>query len=522
MTAKGCNRNYSLFIFDKLDFKKEEFVMKNRQGVLYLIPKSSYYDSEKDMVAEGKRLHADMFNEDRELYTYLLYFKEATYYSKSLMMNNLLTNSLHKEENSELLKRDPDLLKVEDALIMHALFNENITHALKMLLTLKESRLNNSRTSRIILQFIFDRGNTDTIAIKYRNKLKQLLIHALGLRTVNEILDRTYNGVKKFEKAIAIYDNPYAMEVFEFVFGRETEFKSPKLQEYMRMKKAFENNSVDFREPTDLPIEVLIGFNNFYKTGYALTSLIGLGNLSKKQKIQMQNTVKRHSNDKMELKIDLNEYSIMELYKYMYSKKDITPEEIEECASIIEGKATELHKRIEDNFIVDLNNTALIIDCSDSNKGSAQTKLHPFFKNITLGNVLKGDKDIAVTYVGGIKEDGLFQPSGHTDLSSALLKVAKEGYKNVIILSDGFENVNNFDKTYKQLKKIGYDLNVIHFNPVFSPKNFSFKEISPDIVAIPYTSEKDIENLMLFYLLNVDGEQFKKVMREKIESELLA
>lgn len=496
--------------------------MKNRQGVLYLVPKSSYYDSEKDMVAEGKRLHDSMFNEDRELYTYMLYFKDATYYSKSLIINNLLSNSLHKEENAVLLKRDPELLQVEDALIMNALFNENITHALKMLLSLKDNRLNNSRTSRIILQFIFDRGNTDTIAIKYRNKLKQLLIHALGLRTVNEILERTPNGVKKFEKNIAVYNNPYAMEVFDFVFGCEREFKSPKLQEYMKMKKAFETNSVNFREPTELPIEVLIGFNNFYKRGYSLTTLVAMGNMSAKQKIQMQNTVKRHSNDKMEIKVNLNDYSIMELYKYMYSKKDITPDEIEECTSIIKAKANELHKRIEDNFIVDLNNTALIIDVSDSNKGSAQTKLHPFFKNMTLGSVLKGDKDIAVTYVGGVMENGLFQPSGHTDLSSALLKVTKEGYKNVIILSDGFENVNNFDKTYKQLKKIGYDLNVIHFNPVFSPKNFSFKEISPEVVAIPFASEKDIENLMLFYLLNVDGEKFKKVMREKIESELLA
>ena len=244
--------------------------MKNRQGVLYLIPKSSYYDSEKDMVAEGKRLHADMFNEDRELYTYLLYFKEATYYSKSLMMNNLLANSLHKEENSELLKRDPDLLKVEDALIMHALFNENITHALKMLLTLKESRLNNSRTSRIILQFIFDRGNTDTIAIKYRNKLKQLLIHALGLELLMDS-DRTYNGVKVKESHHVT--TIHTLEVFEFVFGRETEFKD-KLQEYMHEELL--KTTVLISETSDLQSGFLLALTTSIRL-IRPNSLIGLG-----------------------------------------------------------------------------------------------------------------------------------------------------------------------------------------------------------------------------------------------------
>jgi len=497
--------------------------MENKQSLLYLIPKSSYYNSQKEVIEEGAALHDEMFLKDRELYTYLLYFTESTYYSKSLIVERLLANSIYKDEYKPLLASDPRLTEIEDALIFNTLFNESITHALKLLLQLKKDKINNSRTQKLIIRFIFYRGNTDFIAIKYKNKLKQLLVHALGLKTVNDILERRPEGYVKYNKLIKVYGNPYDLEVFDFVFDKDREYTSEYLKEYVKIRNDFKNNTVDLRKPVNLPKEVLEGFNNFYHRGINITTLISMGNVSNKQKIQLQNTVKRHSNNTMELQIDLTKYSIMELFKYMYNKTDITKEEINECSHIIKEKAKEIRESIKDDFVVDLNSTAVIVDCSDSHWGSAQTKMHPFFKNMTLMKIFENDNKNNIFLVGGkTNNNGLIEPSGDTDLSSALLKVATQGYKNVIVLSDGFENVGSFDKVYKQLKNIGVDINVVHFNPVFSPKNFSFKSISDDIIAFPYTSEKDIKNIMLFYLLNTDVEAFKKVVRERIEQELLA
>ena len=167
---------------------------------------------------------------------------------------------------------------------------------------------------------------------------------------------------------------------------------------------------------------------------------------------------------------------------------------------------------------MDLDDTAVIVaDCSDSHMGSAQTKMHPFFKNITLMKVFENkDKDNIFLVGGKPTIMVLLSHSGDTDLVQHFLKCLRQGYKNVIVLSDGFENVGSFDKVYKQLKNIGIDINAVHFNPVFSPKNFSFKSISDSIVALPFTSEKDIKNIMLFYLLNTDAEAFKKAIRERI------
>lgn len=497
--------------------------MENKQSLLYLVPKSSYYNSEKEVIEEGVALHNEMFLKDRELYTYLLYFTESTYYSKGLIVERLLANSIFKDENKDLLANDIRLPEIEEALIFNALFNENITHALKLLLQLKKERVNNSRTQKLIIRFIFDRGNADYIAIKYKNKLKQLLVHALGLKTVHDIVERRPEGFAKYNKLIKVYGNPYDLEIFDFVFDKERQYTSEYLKEYVKIRDDFKNNTVDLRKPVNLPKEVLEGFNNFYHRGINITTLISMGNVSDKQKIQLQNTVKRHSNNTMELKIDLNKYSIMELFKYLYNKVDITKEEIDECFRIIEGKAKAIRDSIQDKFVVDLTNTAVIVDCSDSHFGSSQTKMHPFFKNMTLMKVFENEKKDNVFLVGGKTDaNGLVQPSGDTDLSAALLKVAAEGYNNVIVLSDGFENVGSFDKVYQQLKNIGLNINAVHFNPVFSPKNFSFKSISDSIVALPYTSEKDIKNIMLFYLLNTDTDAFKKVIRERIETELLA
>lgn len=498
-------------------------IMENKQSLLYLVPKSSYYNTKEEVVKEGQALHDEMFQGDRELYTYLLYFTESTYYSKSLIVERLLGNSIFKEENKALLNEDPRLVELEEALIFHALFNENITHALKLLLQLKNNRINNARTQKLILRFIFDRGNADFIAIKYKNKLKQLLVHALGLKTVHDILEDRPEGKGKFDKLIRVYGNPYDAEVFDFVFDKEHHFTSEYLQEYVRIRDDFKNNTVDLRKPVKLPKEVLEGFNNFYQRGINVATLIAMGNVSEKQKIQLQNTVKRHSNNTMELKINLNNYSMLEIYKYLYSKADITKKEIEEGLAIIREKAKDIRASIEDDFVVDLNDTAVIIDCSDSHSGSSQTKLHPFFKNMTLMQVFQNSDGDNVFYVGGKTDsNGLLQPAGDTDLSTALLNVAKKGYRNVVILSDGFENVGSFDKVYQQLKSIGVHINAVHFNPVFSPKNFSFKAISDNIVALPYTSEKDIKNIMLFYLLNTDTDMFKKAIRARIEKELLA
>lgn len=495
--------------------------MKNYQSILYLTPRGTYYNSKKDVVAENERLHSELFNADRELYTLLLYFKNATYYTKSLIVQNLLSNSLHKKENSHIVEEDPIRLQIEDDLIYYSLMNENITHALKLLLSLKDKKINNARTKKLILKFLFKRGNTDLISIKYKKKIKKLLIHALSYSEAKEATNGSIKFIEKFNKSVSSYSNPYSLEVLFFVFDKDIEYKSQYFKEYVETRELFKSDKFDLRSPSNLPIEVLTGFNSTYFNKYTEASLCSVGKLSDKQKIQKQNLVARQSNESLKIKIDLNKYSIIELLKYMYNKADIDKYDIMNCRSMISRKALDIKDKINKDFLIDLADVGVIVDFSSSNDGNVDSKKSSFYKIISLMKIFSNSRDNIFICGGKYNKKGFVQPNGHTDLSSPLLDAVESGFRDIIVLSDGFENVNNFDKVYKQLINIGINLNVIHFNPVFNPKNYSFKSIGEDVSTFPFSSEKDLEDIMALYLLRTNIDNFKKTIRYKVKNGLL-
>ena len=492
--------------------------MENRQSVLYLTPKSSYYSKKEEVLRENVALHDNLFKEDRLLYTYLLYFTNSTYYSKSLIFERLLKNSLHKEENQHYVVADPKLIEVEDALIEYVLKNENITYVFKTLMHLKRTKVSNPRTSKIILKFIFNRTNTDYLALKYKKKIKALLYHALGQATVAKIINHDKDALIKFHKLTGIYSYPNPVEVVEFACNVNKEYKSTYFNEYIKIRQQFAEGTYKFTN-THLPIEVLMGFNNNFKTKYSSGALLSSGNISNKQKIQLQRFSKKE-NSNIQVLVDLNKYSIEELYKYMYNA-ELTFEEVMNCRNIIETKAQAIRKLIAKNFIFELDKCAIILDCSDSNAGTYESKLNPFYKNLTMASIFRNQEGDNLFLAGGHYKDALLYPSGHTDLTTPLIEVVEKGYRNILIVSDGFENVGDFNKVYSKLNDLGYGLNAVHFNPVFSPKNLSFKTLGEKVPTIPFVNEKDIDNLLLFLYLNTDKELFKTTIRKRIDSELL-
>lgn len=245
-------------------------------NLLYLTPKATYPTRQEDIVRETRELHREAFSMDRELYTYLLYFLDSTYYSKGLIIQQLLTHSLNKPEHQHILREDPDRLRLEDELILRALRNETITHALKLLLTLKEQRINNARTTRLILRFLFERDNLDRIAIKYRQKLKSLLIHALGKTAMHHLLERTPQAAGIYGKFISPYSRMDGYELFDFLWGKNVFFRNPYFVEYLSVKDHFAYGTLHLLEPTCVPIEVVNGFNLFYKGHLDLRDLHSL------------------------------------------------------------------------------------------------------------------------------------------------------------------------------------------------------------------------------------------------------
>lgn len=420
-----------------------------------------------------------------------------------MIIESLLGSSINKPENAT---NDTRRLEIEDALIINALFNENMTHALKMLLRLKDKRINNKRTSHLILTFLFKRGNLDKISLKYKVKIKDLLIHAIGLPTINKMFEDNKEGQLLLQKLVFKYKNHWIEETLHFVFNKNFEYKNENYIEYNEVKSVFEKKDLKgvLNSASLLPIEVLIGFNNFYGTNFNLSDLYKKSVVSDKQKIQLQNSMKKND---VEVKVDFTKYSILELFKYLYSRETVSDHY--DLFELIREKADEA-------TINTPRGACVIWDCSASNFGSEESSMAAHYKNLVFAEIF----NLPIYRVGGHIKNSLIYPEGDSDLVPALLLAVEEGFKSIYILSDGFENSGEFDVVYDSLLKIVDGLKVVHFNPVFSAKNFTFKTLHERIPTIPFSDEKDLKYIELFSLLNTDQGAFKVTVREKILSEL--
>lgn len=476
----------------------------NKQSLLYMSPIATFYDTKADVIENNLKRHEELFSEDRELYTYLLYFNNAKYYSKKLIISNLLKNSLYKEGSI-----DKEMIKIEDYLIYRALLNENITHALKMLLDLKENKINNNRTSKLILKFLFKRGNLDFICIKYKSKIKSLLIHALGLSTINKIL----NGDKTlFDKKMGVYGNPYAYECFLFVFNKDYDYKSEYLKTYLQAKDIICKGASLKIKKGIIPIEVLEGFVHDSNKYFDINSIYEVANISAKQIVQKQKVLE--TKDIKEIEIDYSKLDSIDLIKLIYN------------GTLSEEKLDEVYKQLFlkvptiSDFISDMEKTAFVFDFSLSLEGSSQNKYNAFYKEMELYYSLEKKYSSNIFFVGGEKRNNLIYPSGDSNISLGVFSALKKGFDKIIIVSDGFENVGSLEDIYNRLLQLEYKVDILHLNPVFSAKDMDFKILGNNISTIPFDKVSDLEFLDIFSLLEKDSDKFKKIMKDKILKEI--
>lgn len=62
-----------------------------------------------------------------------------------------------------------------------------ITYVLRMLVEAKERKINNARTRRFALEYIWGHPNLEFIAVKYRSKLRKILTHVYGVKLARHL-----------------------------------------------------------------------------------------------------------------------------------------------------------------------------------------------------------------------------------------------------------------------------------------------------------------------------------------------
>ncbi len=497
-------------------------------GILQFAPKGAYYEAADEQFQRVFQMWQDLFSTDRTLFC-LTTLLGGTGFSKGSMSHMLLANP--QSVTGKELVPEGIAFDYESKVIQYNLSKERIPRALKNLLMLTGRdgfpKVNNARTRKIILEFIFNRSvkELEGLAINYKSKMKTLVRHALGKQTVFNIL----NGNEVlFDKWIGRY-NDKALPVFFHIFDKRPVYKTEKavvyfqkIDRYWKLRKAAQDGNVEeFRSlMKGMPNRTVMGFRNTYKVAIEKSEVFENAKMSDRESLQMEAAVKRSGATKPKA-INYKNQDIYDLWKAFYFKlMNDNSENIEKIMEGIEYQSTKMNR-------LSIGKCVVIIDASKSMMGSGERKLHPFLTSLSILSALDDVQD--VIYVGGKKraidvqgeEIYVVEPHNNTDLWRGLVDAVITKVPNILVISDGYENTikGMFEHTYDHFKESGYEFNLVHLNPVFSSdaKMGTSRRLTKDTVPLPVSSHKFLETELIFNQMIENREVVKNLLINKYQ-----
>lgn len=496
-------------------------------GMLQYAPRDSYYEERDAQFRTVSQMWSSLLSYDRTLFSLIMILK-GTGFSKGAMTHLLLSNPILPDEKA--LVPAGLAFDYETKIMLYALDQEKTPRALKNLLMLTGTegmrKINNARTRKLILQFIFDRDpkDLDYLAINYKGKIRTLVRHALGIQHLSRIL----SGDKEiYDKWIGRY-NSNALPFIMFLFGKEmpkgsTYHAYPMIAKYTLLKDAAQKNNVElFRNHMkNMPHRTVMGLRNTYKLEIDKSELFDDTKMSKKETIQSEAAAKRSGSKKF--KVNYSNQDIYDLWKsYYYKIMNNEPDNMPELVKAIDGKGQKIN----------LGKTAIIMDVSDSMYGSDTRMLHPILTGFSIITMLDNITDLA--YVGGnavtLESSEVpataIVPSGATDIASALVSVLSNNNEdstpdNIVIITDGYENSPKgmFKHAYDHFMRAGHKFNIIHINPVFAAdaKSGTSRRLHPDIEPLPISDHKFMETEIIFRQMIQSPDAVKNLLMNKYQ-----
>ena len=493
--------------------------LKIDSGMLQFAPKGAFYEEADEQFRRVMDMWTGLFDHDRTLFC-LTSLLGGTGFSKGMMSHILLANP----QTSTGLELVPEGLAFdyENKVILYNLAKERTPRALKNLLMLAggegQGKVNNSRTRKIILEYIFNRDHValDNLAINYKNKLRTLVRHALGKQDLFKIL----NGDQKlFDKWIGRYHAnafPVMCYLFDWELPKdEVHAYFPKIEQVLKLKAAAQARDAEsFKKlMKGLPHLTVMGYRNTYKIDIPIADIMEKSKVSGRQALQMQAAAKRQG---AKIKVNYSKQDIYDLWKALYFR--ILAGDHEDSDKIVDA----IDKQTARKAKIDIGKVTVVIDASRSMQGSDNRPLHPFLTSLSILSILDNIED--VIYVGGtrVQVDETLSaviPSGGSDLWRGLVDAVMTGAEKILVISDGYENSPKgmFDHVYKHFKNSGHEFELMHINPVFSADatTGSARKLTEDAQPLPVTSYKYLETEIIFNRMIENRDLVKQLLVNK-------
>ena len=436
-----------------------------------------FYHSSSEQKVSLSFFHFYMVYSDRLRYARFLAMSINDHNKQNIIFNLLLTG---KETPADFKEEENSLIaKTLEKLPPQRIYN--------LFFRIKKAKINNRRTRAFAKQFLLSR-NLEFDAVKYKKKLKKLASH---------------NHIKLEEETNS----------FLYKFKKSKHFNTALFEKF---RQAYYSQSAVY----SLPFTVAEGLAE--KHGIERSEFLEKIEpmMTGAEKAKFFNSAAKN---KVDLNFKLSSMSTTKLFSYILSldlnQRDERKEELLNAVSVASKRENKFIKQ-------DFSSTALIIDNSYSMGGSLQKKHRPLAVCLAVKSIMeKADKSLKVYKTSDSMSDLFTYPKGATCIASKLLDALEGGAKEIIILSDGFENapfggveeVINCWKKIERSEKVKF----IHLNPVYNSTDFQIQSLSEKVTTCGIRDASEIENVLTFArfkadvykLSQVDNYQSKMVKR---------
>lgn len=342
----------------------------------------------------------------------------------------------------------------EDSLIVEVLPHLPVTIVLAGFLKLVERRINNQRTSGWIRAYLFGSPQLEWLAVSHRQALRKLVRHALG-NPVTQTCVHKFSQEKTDAKTTAYLrryvlryaeDTGLVHDVFLFLFGKLKTSQFSRLNAYLAARQ-------DLDAGKGLPLKILQGIKGSFHPKVPARRLRSLAHRGK---------LKREVTEEVE---QADESLVGEIRRY-YRSTDATRLALLDEA--IEKEATRIPHWDA--------NIYLILDASASMRGFGHRQYNSMAIAIAIWKIFqKRTRQTQVAWIGAkpSENEDFPQPLGTTAIAPALIEAVKCQPDVIILISDGYENVEQGDSAMilAGFEQLGIQIPMLHIIPAFTERD---------------------------------------------------
>jgi len=494
---------------------------------------ATHYHKREDQIQAVKQAVQNLYTTSKELPLLLAHQKGATgFFIQEVILNELKGTSKGGSLNivNPAEWHDNNFSNILlNSVIENLDENNGITYLLRLYQNVKKEKINNRRTRRLFFTYLYNHSNLEFVSIKYRNKIKEILTHLYGVKTISSLL-KTADNINgetlalDGEEAKGIQSN-----IDKYLNGENNSIKILKVLKFVFKKAKAEDYGTDFplyqqyfaaREDifsaSNIPEEVLLGlisskdhpqYNDHWSAKEQREKTMKKVRESNKTTTanQAMRQTKKNKALNVEREVDVKKVTdFIALYKTGY--EDRFTDEINEAIETL------AEKRKIDNFYY--NKIGVIVDESESMTGhSVESKNTPrAIASFTSKVLEKSATDSKV-----IKSTGV-----STDIASSFIDLIEndDQYDAIFILSDGYENSYDgltgevIDK-WKELT--GNQTPIYQLSPITgSEMKAKVRNLSDKVSTIAIAKPESVQLQMTAKLLEQDTKKWLELQVEQI------